>query len=294
MRAYLLSNPEAGESTEEQPSSILKAASTVRVATGLLAGFSLMGCAVWFALQNASTQSTGAVSASAVDFLVLLGGRYNPGMSSAYRGVPHTRPVHYRMQTQRDSGRRGIGSRNRINTTEQETATASPWLTRRFGITGGLGLVAALALVEGNDFVTAISEDFDTNVLANGLEYRDTKVGDGRGFKDGDFVGVNLVVRSNKKVVLDTKKTTYNEYGVEQVGSKPKPITFLYGKPAPGYPGLEESVEGMRRGGVRLVFFPAAPDGSLNTYTIEVVEVSPYDNNDQYEVVYDRKTGKNI
>lgn len=41
-------------------------------------------------------------------------------------------------------------------------ATISRLLTRRFGIVGGLGFVAVLAAVEGNEIIQAIREDFFT------------------------------------------------------------------------------------------------------------------------------------
>merc|ERR1719324_1084387 len=146
-------------------------------------------------------------------------------------------------------------------------ATASRWLTRRFGIVGGLGLVGALALVEGNEFFQAIKEDLTTKEvvdtvekpLANGLTYREIKVGGGRDINRDDFVGVKLVIKNGDQVVLDT--------------TNKKPIAFLYKteKPVPGYPGLIESVKGMRRGGIRIISFPPNSDGSVLRYTVEVV-----------------------
>ena len=60
-------------------------------------------------------------------------------------------------------------------------ATASRWVTRRFGIVGGLGFVALLASVEGFEIFKAATEkesegDGVTVTLPSGLTYRDIKV----------------------------------------------------------------------------------------------------------------------
>lgn len=60
-------------------------------------------------------------------------------------------------------------------------ATASRWVTRRFGIVGGLGFVALLASVEGFEIFKAAMEresegDGVVVTLPSGLMYRDIKV----------------------------------------------------------------------------------------------------------------------
>ena len=139
-------------------------------------------------------------------------------------------------------------------------ATASRFLTRRFGIVGGLGLVALLASVEGGEIVKALlerdvdvsttAEEFAVEGNAKGLRARDVKIGGGASAKRGDFVGVNLTV-------VDA------EDGVEYLNTKKakRPIAFTYEKKpllAPICEAIEDGVRTMKRGGVRRVFAPSA------------------------------------
>jgi hypothetical protein len=136
-------------------------------------------------------------------------------------------------------------------------ATASRWLTRRFGIVGGLGFVALLASVEGGEILKAVlerdvegtNEIFDLPAI-EGLQASDSRVGGGVGPKRGDFVGVNLTItdKENGTEYLNTKKAK-------------RPIAFTYErKPllAPVCDAIEEGVRTMKRGGVRRIFAPSA------------------------------------
>ena len=133
-------------------------------------------------------------------------------------------------------------------------ATASRFITRRFGFTGGLVFVGLLASVEGREIVGALLErDSDgsgeTVTTPSGLTYVDARVGGGVGAQKGDFVGVHLLIEDLETgvVYLDTK-------------ANKKPIAFIFGKKpllTPVCEGLEEAVASMRRGGVRDAMMPA-------------------------------------
>ena len=98
-------------------------------------------------------------------------------------------------------------------------ATASRWLTRRFGIVGGLGFVALLASVEGGEILRAVlenlregegtNEEFTLGPPELGLVASDSRVGGGATPKRGDFTGVNVVMADadTGDVYVDTKKT---------------------------------------------------------------------------------------
>ena len=134
-------------------------------------------------------------------------------------------------------------------------ATASRFLTRRFGIVGGLGLVAALASVEGGEIVKALLErDVEASgeiiELESGLKIADTRIGGGSSPKKGDFVGVNLLVvdAETEAEYLNTKKSG-------------RPIAFTFEKKPllpPVCEAIEEGVRTMKRGGVRTVYAPSA------------------------------------
>lgn len=128
-------------------------------------------------------------------------------------------------------------------------ATASRFLTRRFGLAGGLGLVAVLAAVEGGELLKvgnsamrlhsssltrvewyslvraqAVVEDVQTKdvegelvELPSGTTYKDLKLGGGNAINEGDFVGVQLRMTSGAVVVQDTKETG-------------KLVAFIFGK----------------------------------------------------------------
>uniref|UniRef100_A0A7S0T4T9 peptidylprolyl isomerase n=1 Tax=Mantoniella antarctica TaxID=81844 RepID=A0A7S0T4T9_9CHLO len=133
-------------------------------------------------------------------------------------------------------------------------ATASRFITRRFGFTGGLVFVGLLASVEGGEILKALLErdtqgSGETVVLPSGLSYVDERVGGGTSPKKGDFVGVHLkmVVVNSGDMILDTKATG-------------RPIAFIFMKRpllAPVCAGLEEAVTTMGRGGIRRVMVPA-------------------------------------
>lgn len=135
-------------------------------------------------------------------------------------------------------------------------ATASRFLTRRFGIVGGLGLVAALASVEGGEIVKALLErDVEASgeiveLGDSGLKIADARIGGGASPKKGDFVGVNLLVADA-------------ETGAEYLNTKKsgRPIAFTFEKKPllpPVCEAIEEGVRTMKRGGVRTVYAPSA------------------------------------
>ena len=118
-------------------------------------------------------------------------------------------------------------------------ATASRFITRRFGFTGGLVFVGLLASVEGREIVGALLErDSDgsgeTVATPSGLTYVDARVGGGVAAKKGDFVGVHLLIEDlvTGAVYLDTK-------------ANKKPVAFIFQKKpllTPVCEGLEEAV----------------------------------------------------
>ena len=136
-------------------------------------------------------------------------------------------------------------------------ATLSRALTKRFGIVGGLSLVAVLALVEGGEIVKSLLEiDKDVaeqseTVSESGLKIKDVRIGGGGMPNKGNFVGVEVKMSNAEDpnvVYVDTKKTG-------------KPIAFIYksGKPllTPLCEGIVEGVSTMKRGGVRELRIPA-------------------------------------
>ena len=173
-------------------------------------------------------------------------------------------------------------------------ATLSRALTKRFGIVGGLSLVAVLALVEGGEIVKSLLEidkDVDEQsetVTESGLKIKDVRIGGGGMPKKGNFVGVEVMMSDAENpsiVYVDTKKTR-------------KPIAFIYksGKPllTPLCEGIVEGVSTMKRGGIRELRIPSEnlgfgandvvlPDGTTKIpggtdlfVRLELVDVTSY------------------
>jgi len=132
-------------------------------------------------------------------------------------------------------------------------ATASRFLTRRFGIIGGLGFVALLASTELFEIGKALFEvdkegSGERVESSSGLAYRDIKVGGGAQPRKGDFVGTNLIVKVDGKVLLDTKASG-------------RAVAFTFGKRpflSVNCEGLEEGLSTMRRGGQRELEVPSS------------------------------------
>jgi hypothetical protein len=138
-------------------------------------------------------------------------------------------------------------------------ASASRFITRRFGFGGALVFIGLLASVEGGEIVKAVLEDVTEKtgtgeevVTESGLKYVDLKIGGGKSATKGDFVGIQLKLsdaNDPSKVFVDT---------TAKGGRK---IAFVYQRRpllSPVFPGLEEAVSGMKRGGTRR--FTAPPE----------------------------------
>jgi FKBP-type peptidyl-prolyl cis-trans isomerase len=119
--------------------------------------------------------------------------------------------------------------------------------------------IGLLASVEGGEIVKAVLEDVTEKtgtgeevVTESGLKYVDLKIGGGKSATKGDFVGIQLKLsdaNDPSKVFVDT---------TAKGGRK---IAFVYQRRpllSPVFPGLEEAVSGMKRGGTRR--FTAPPE----------------------------------
>jgi len=157
--------------------------------------------------------------------------------------------------------------------------TLSGFISRRFGIVGGLAVVAVLAATEGNEIVKSLNDkgpvagSGDTITTPSGLQYIDLLIGqNGEVPLVGTVVGFNAVVSISDKVLFDT--------------TQDKPVAFKLGqRPFQNVvcEGVEEGLKGMRVGSKRKLLVPASlapkgvqlPDGVPLVYVIEVTEVLP-------------------
>jgi len=157
--------------------------------------------------------------------------------------------------------------------------SATSFISRRFGLAGGLGLVALLASTEGNEILKSLTDtgpvpgSGEIVTTSSGLKYKDILVSNsGNAPLAGSVVGIKAKVSIADKVLFDT--------------ANDKPIAFRYGKrPFENVlcEGVEEGVKGMKAGGVRELTVPSAlapkgielPPGVPLTYVIEVTEVLP-------------------
>ena len=155
--------------------------------------------------------------------------------------------------------------------------SATGFISRRFGLVGGLGLVALLAAVEGKEIVAAliapptVEGSGELITTASGLQYRETVVARaGDSPLPGTLIGFNARVSIGDKVLLDTFAG--------------KPVAFKYGqRPFQNVvcDGLEEGIKGMKVGGKRTLLVPQSlappgvtlPEGVPLTYELELTEV---------------------
>jgi hypothetical protein len=176
-------------------------------------------------------------------------------------------------------------------------ATLSRLLTRRFGIVGGLGLVAVLAATEGVEILRALNEDLSTSgaplseelapetVLSDGTRILELKPGVGTAPKTGDFLGLLISVSTKDKASGETVFLLGDEKG----GRKASLVLNKARKPEAELAGLEQCLAGMKRGGVRKLLLPPGvglgvsvanlpasglPGASL-AVTVTLEEVSP-------------------
>ena len=157
--------------------------------------------------------------------------------------------------------------------------TATGFIPRRFGLVGGLGLVVALAAVEGKEIVAAlfatgpIEGSGELVTTASGLQYRELLIArSGDSPLPGNLVGFNAKVSIGDKVLLDT--------------AGGKPVAFKFGqRPFQNVvcAGLEEGIKGMKVGGKRTLLVPQSlappgvmlPEGVPLVYEVELTEVLP-------------------
>jgi hypothetical protein len=154
---------------------------------------------------------------------------------------------------------------------------ATGFLSRRFGILGGLAIFAALAAVEGGEILKSFGDatpsagSGQTYTTASGLKITELLVGkSGSTPLPGYIIGLRAVVSIGDKVIYDT--------------AGEKPVAFKLGqRPFQNVicEGVEEGIVGMKVGGKRKLEVPsglgprgvALPPGVPLTYEVELTEV---------------------
>ena len=155
--------------------------------------------------------------------------------------------------------------------------TATGFISRRFGLVGGLAIVGLLAAVEGSEILKAaldtgpVAVTGETVTTPSGLKYVDQVIAtSGPSPTVGNIVGFNAKVSIGDQVLLDT-------FGK-------KPVAFKYGqRPFQNVvcEGLEEGIRTMKAGGKRRLIIPQSlappgvtlPPGVPLTFDVELTEV---------------------
>ena len=171
------------------------------------------------------------------------------------------------------------------------TDAVATFLTRRFGIAGGLAWLGVLTFGVVSEQLKTRREvrearentkdvaDAKEVTTASGLRYTDLRVGGGEVPRNGYLLAANLVatIDGTGDVVLDTRRTN-------------RQVIFTFGKPqGPFTRGVMEAVGGMRQGGRRIVVVPpglgfgdegvrlqdgTVPAGATVRYDLELTRVS--------------------
>ena len=145
-------------------------------------------------------------------------------------------------------------------------ASLSRFLTRRFGIVGGLSLFAVLAVTEGAEIVRALLEENGAvevatavpRTLPSGLVVTDTKLGAGSEPQPGDFLGMQLTVSTTDP---SSGETVYLLGGAEG-GLKRGGVREIV---IPANVGLRQKVAGL----------PSGPSPFPLRVLVKLEEVSP-------------------
>eukprot|EP00545_Synedropsis_sp_CCMP1620_P007720 CAMPEP_0119004214 /NCGR_PEP_ID=MMETSP1176-20130426/1020_1 /TAXON_ID=265551 /ORGANISM="Synedropsis recta cf, Strain CCMP1620" /LENGTH=226 /DNA_ID=CAMNT_0006955897 /DNA_START=198 /DNA_END=878 /DNA_ORIENTATION=+ len=154
---------------------------------------------------------------------------------------------------------------------------ATGFLSRRFGIIGGLTIFAALAAVEGREILKGFDDatptegNGETITTPSGLTITELLIGKGGSAPlPGYIIGLKTIVSVGDKVIYDT--------------AGDKPVAFKLGqRPFQSVicEGVEEGIRGMKVGGKRVLQVPKdlappgvdLPPGVPLTYTVELTEV---------------------
>jgi hypothetical protein len=157
----------------------------------------------------------------------------------------------------------------------------SGFIGRRFGIVGGLSLVAILAATEGKEILAALlsnTKEGSGEVITtpSGLQYVDKLIyqGEGDSPQAGRIIALDLKVTIGDVVLYDSK-----------AGKNPKAIAFRYGqRPFQNVlcEGVEEGIQGMLPGSSRTLLVPKnlappgvnVPEGAKLKYDIELKDVT--------------------
>jgi hypothetical protein len=152
------------------------------------------------------------------------------------------------------------------------------FLSRRFGIFGGLAVFAGLALVEGREILKGLEDvaplqaSGETITKPSGLKITEVLIGKaGSPPLPGYVIGLRAVVKIGDQVIYET-------------AAGEKPVAFKYGqRPFQNVicEGVEEGIMGMKPGGKRVLDVPTnlappgveLPPGIPLTYEIELTEV---------------------
>eukprot|EP00878_Enallax_costatus_P022070 GHUV01023402.1.p1 GENE.GHUV01023402.1~~GHUV01023402.1.p1 ORF type:complete len:200 (+),score=56.03 GHUV01023402.1:529-1128(+) len=149
------------------------------------------------------------------------------------------------------------GTRRKVREADTTDAVAS-FLSRRFGLAGGLAWLGFLAIGTLGEQVKTRMEvaaekagtrdvtDSREVTLPSGVAYRDLRVGGGQQPIKGYLVLVDYIARANGVEYESTK-------------SRGKPIVYLYGsRPFTGgmCEGVEQAMASMKAGGKRVITVP--------------------------------------
>jgi len=151
--------------------------------------------------------------------------------------------------------------------------STTSFISRRFGLVGGLGVVALLAATEGKEIVQALFAEGavkgtdEVTTTKSGLSYVDGLVGpdSASAVEAGKLIGLNVEVQIADQSFKKAVAFTYGDKVYKSVVCK----------------GLEEGIMGMHVGGTRTITMPIElgppnirlPPGTPLVYKVELTEV---------------------
>lgn len=169
------------------------------------------------------------------------------------------------------------------------TDAIATFLTRRFGVAGGLAWLGILTFGVVSEQLKTRQEVREAEqgtvevkgaqevTLPSGLKYTELKRGGGEAPRPGYIIAADIVAKVDERVVLNTRKAG-------------RQLIFIFGRrQGPITKGVEEGISAMRSGGKRILVIPPdlafgeegatlsdgiVPPGATLVYEIELKRVS--------------------
>ena len=176
------------------------------------------------------------------------------------------------------------------------TDAVATFMTRRFGIAGGLAWLGVLTfgvvseqlktrreVREAKENTKEVSKkDIVVTTSSTGVQSSDLKIGGGERVQNGYLVAADIVA---KVITLNPEGVEYETLTLLDTRKAGRQLVFTFGKPqGPITRGLMESVSEMKQGGRRVVVVPPSMGFGENEQVLQGIVVVPPKSTVRYDI----------